>query len=215
MARHTNWTDDYWVLLLQLYLQKPEGVKPKYSHRMVELSLELHIHPDELHKRLRQLDNVSHPSLERLWEKYAWNPRKLSRVATLLRQMHGFGNSDLFYDGVETTETFEQDFRSLAIEPRLKPVMLVVILELYFRLTVPTMVSSTPEVQELARQLRIPASLVVDVLDAYQGCDPYMNQHEMTFSPLITDCMKIWQRYGDMPQNKLMAYAHELMEYFR
>lgn len=214
MARQTNWTDDYWVLLLQLYLRKPEGVKPKYSPQMVELSIELHIHPDELYKRMKQLDNVSHPSLERLWDTYAWNPRKLSRVSSLLRQMHGFGNSELFYDGVETVETFEQDFRRLSVEPQLKPVMLVMILELYFRLTPITMVSDTPEVQEVAKLLKIRPSLVVDVLDAFQGCDPYLNQHEMTFSTLTMDCMKIWQRYANMPQAKLIAYAEELKAYF-
>ena len=28
MAKIANWSDDYWLLLLQAYLQKPEGVKP-------------------------------------------------------------------------------------------------------------------------------------------------------------------------------------------
>ena len=43
MATHPLWSDDYWLLLLQLYLKKPEGMKPMYSRALVDLSLELHI----------------------------------------------------------------------------------------------------------------------------------------------------------------------------
>ena len=31
MNRHALWQDEYWLLLMQLYLKKPEGVKPLYS----------------------------------------------------------------------------------------------------------------------------------------------------------------------------------------
>ena len=31
MAKNTVWHDDYWLLLMQIYLQKPVGVKPLYS----------------------------------------------------------------------------------------------------------------------------------------------------------------------------------------
>ena len=43
MAKNSKWQDDYWLLLMQLYLQKPVGLKPMYSRRMVELSLEIHV----------------------------------------------------------------------------------------------------------------------------------------------------------------------------
>ena len=47
MAKNQLWHDDYWLLLMQLYLHKPVGVKPMYSRPMVELSIELHIAPIE------------------------------------------------------------------------------------------------------------------------------------------------------------------------
>ena len=47
MNRHALWQDEYWLLLMQLYLKKPEGVKPLYSKAMVKLALELHIPPAE------------------------------------------------------------------------------------------------------------------------------------------------------------------------
>lgn len=45
MAKNIHWQDEYWLLLMQLYLKKPEGVKPLYSKGIVNLSMELHIPP--------------------------------------------------------------------------------------------------------------------------------------------------------------------------
>ncbi|MBQ4147965.1 MAG: hypothetical protein II593_08310 [Prevotella sp.] len=45
MAKNALWSDEYWLLLMRLYLRKPEGVKPMYSKEMVKLALELHIPP--------------------------------------------------------------------------------------------------------------------------------------------------------------------------
>ena len=45
MAIHPLWTDDYWLLIVQLYQKSPAGVKSEYSRPMVDLSLELHIPP--------------------------------------------------------------------------------------------------------------------------------------------------------------------------
>ena len=53
MAKNQLWNDDYWLLLMQLYLRKPVGVKPMYNREMVKLSLELHIPPQQLFQRLR------------------------------------------------------------------------------------------------------------------------------------------------------------------
>ena len=55
MAKKAVWHDDYWLLLMQAYLQRPVGVKPLYSRKMVELSLELHIATHRAH-----LEHVVH-----------------------------------------------------------------------------------------------------------------------------------------------------------
>ena len=52
MAKKQLWNDDYWLLLMQQYLRRPVGIKPTYSRGMVELSMELHINPRELHERM-------------------------------------------------------------------------------------------------------------------------------------------------------------------
>ena len=40
-----NWTEEYWPLVIELYMEKPVGIKAMYSRKTVALALELHIHP--------------------------------------------------------------------------------------------------------------------------------------------------------------------------
>ena len=70
MTRTNNWTDEDWLLLLQLYLRKPVGLKPPYSRPVVDLALELHVPPGELFARMCSVANLETPLLERMWQKY-------------------------------------------------------------------------------------------------------------------------------------------------
>lgn len=214
MAKKQLWQDDYWLLLMQQYLSRPAGIKPTYSRGMVELSMELHIAPEELHERMGDIAWLRTPRIERIWQEYGENPRRLKRAVQLLRQMTGFNSGGDFYEGVDIQETFEVDFRPIAEDERLTPVMLILMLDLYFRLTPITMVSETPEVQELARLMHIPTALVVDVLDVYQHCDPYLNRKDVCFNPLMLPCQQIWQRYGNGDTRQLADYAEQLKAYF-
>jgi hypothetical protein len=214
MARKTLWNDDYWLLLMQVYLRKPIGVKPLYSRDMVSLSLELHISPQQLRARMQQLATLDTPRIERLMNTYAGNPKKLSRAVRLLREMKGFGKANEFYEGVELNETFERDFHPIEEDPRLTPAALILLLDLYFKLTPNTMVSKTPEVQETARLLKLKADEVTDLLNIYQHCDPYLNRSDVVFSPLMLPCQQVWQQHSN-DVNRLAAYADELREYFK
>ena len=215
MAKNQLWHDDYWLLLMQLYLHKPVGVKPMYSRPMVELSIELHIAPQQLFARMCEIANLETPRIERNWQEYSRNPKRLTRAVQLLRNMIGFNSGGGFYEGVEVEETFERDFRPIAEDARLTPVMLILILDQYFRLTPITMVEETPEVQQLARLLRIPVSLVTDVMYVYQHCDPYLNRRDVIISPLLSPCQQIWQRYGNIDTRQLASYAKQLKDYFK
>ncbi len=215
MAKNSKWQDDYWLLLMQLYLQKPVGLKPMYSRRMVDLSLELHISPDTLFNRMCQLANLETPRVERLWETYAQNPKKLSRAARLLREMKGFNNAGEFYSGVEVNESFEKDFKPVAEGEVLTPVMLILILDLYFRLTPITMVAATPEVQELARLIGIRPSEVEEVLKVFQYCDPYLKRKDAASARLVDHCKEVWRRFGNDDTQSLASYAAQLKEYFK
>lgn len=214
MAKTTVWHDDYWLLLMQIYLRRPVGVKPLYSRVMMNLSMELHIAPQALQGRMKQIARLDTPRIERIWQTYSKNPRRLERAVSLLRGMKGFGAADEFYEGVEVQETFERDFRPLPEDERFTPVMLILILDLYFQLTPQTMVVQTPEVGQLARLTGLTAQDVVEVLDVYQICDPYLERSEVTLSPLLMPCQQVWQRMADKEPQDIHALAEELKEYF-
>ena len=215
MAKNQLWNDDYWLLLMQLYLRKPVGVKPMYSREMVSLSLELHIAPRQLCQRQNTIANLETPRIERIWKEYSQNPQRLTRAVRLLREMKGFNSAGDFFEGVAIEETFEGDFRPLAENSRLMPFMLVMILDLYFRLTPITMVAETPEVQELSRLMRVPNKLTVEVLIVYQCLDPCLRRQKQSDSALLQPCRQIWKRYANMETTQLAEYAEQLSYYFR
>lgn len=215
MATHPLWSDEYWLLLLQLYQKKPAGVKPLYSRQLVKLSIELHIPPQNLYEQQFVLRQRNMPVMRLIWETYGDNQRKLNRDVRKLRALKGFGQPKEFYEGVEVKETFEKDFMPLPQNERLTPVMLIMILDLYFRLTPITMVTETPEVKEMAKTLKLAPTTVVEILDVFQFCDPYLNRDDLMISPLLLPCQEIWIRYGNDNPNKLSSLAAQLHEYFR
>lgn len=215
MAKHPQWSDEYWLLLMQLYLKKPVGVKALYSRPMVDLALELHIPPQYLYEQMFRLRTIDTPRMEKLWADYGKNPRRLSRGVKLLRQKLGF--TEDFFEGVEVNETWEKDFKPLVFKDKnltVAPVALIVILDLYFRLTPLTMVGETPEIQELARLLKLKPQQVVEVMEVYQFCDPYLHRSDFLSSPLLKPCQQIWQRFGNDSPQKLAALAAQLREFF-
>ena len=186
MAKNQLWNDDYWLLLMQLYLRKPVGVKAMET-----------------------------PRIERIWKEYSQNPQRLSRAVRLLREMKGFNSAGDFFEGVAIEETFEGDFRPLAEDRRLMPFMLVMILDLYFCLTPATMVKETPEVRDLASLMKIPTTLIVEVLQIFQHLDPYLRHKGDPNNALLSPCRQIWERYANMETTQLAEYAQQLSEYFK
>ena len=214
MANHPLWSDDYWLLLMQLYQKKPVGVKSEYSHPVVELGIELHIPPKTLHEQMRVLEQHDTPSLQRLWDNYADNTRRLTRDVKRLRKMMGFGDSSLFYEGVDMAQSFERNYRPIDPQTDITPVMLVIILNLYFTLTPNTMVSETPEVLEMASVLGIKPEQIVNVLDVYQTFDPILKRQPLDSSPLVDEAHSTWNEYYNQPE-LLQESAEKLIEYFK
>ncbi len=213
MAKNSLWSDEYWLLLIRLYLRKPEGVKPMYSKEMVKLALELHIPPQSLYEQMFRLRQLDTPRLEHLWQTYGNNPNKLAKGIKKLRQMKGW--RDELFDGVEIVESWELDFKPLSVYPAILPISLIIILDQYFRLTPLTMVRDTPEIQELAKLLKLKVDLIVEIMEIYQLCDPYLNKDMMMVDDLLHPCQQIWKRYGNDNPQKLAAYAAQLKEYFK
>ena len=230
MVKHSQWSDEYWLLLMQLYLKKPVGAKALYSKGLVNLALELHIKPQFLYEQMLRLRQLDTPRMERLWEKYSKNPKLLSKSASRLRKMKGFGQADVFFDGVEVNESWEQDFRNTPLNPpvleggsthsrskgealtEIMPVQLIMVLDLYFRLTPNTMVKETPEIKALARKIGLSVNMVVEIMEIYQICDPYLNRSEQLTSGLVEPCQEVWQRFGADHPEKLAAFAAQLKE---
>lgn len=203
-------------MLMQLYLRKPEGVKPIYSKAMVALGMELHIEPQFLYDQMFRLRQLDTPRMEQLWKRYGNSPQRLAKGVKMLRAMKGLGNASEFYEGVETQQDeWEQDFLPIEQMPEMKPVMLILVLDLYFRLTPNTMVEETPEIQALARLMHITPSLVVEIMEIYQVCDPYLNRTEIILSPLLRPCQQIWQRFGNGRPERLAALAAQMKSYFK
>lgn len=215
MANSDKWSDEYWLLLVQVYLRKPVGVKPTYSRDMVALGMELHVHPEVLASKMHTMASVPTPRIERILDTYRDNPRRLARAVMLLREMKGFNNANEFYDGVETNETFEKDFKPVTEGTDITPAALTLILNLYFRLTPITMVAETPEVVELSRLLRLKPQAVADVLCVYQHCDPYLNRKGSVSSVLMPACRDVWGRYASGNPDILAQQSEKLSEYFK
>lgn len=199
---------------MQLYQKKPMGVKPLYSKGMVDLSLQLHIPPAYLHQQMFKLRLVT-PRIKRLWNKYGDHPERLTRHIHLLQLMDGYGNADAFYQGVKIKESFEHEWKPVETEPSLTPVKLIIILDLYFQLTPITMVTETPEIIELSELINTTPTTIVEVMNVYQICDPYLNRNDVLISKLIDACSEIWQRYGNGNPDKLYELANDLKEYFK
>lgn len=214
MAKNQQWQDDDWLLLMQLYLKKPVGIKPMYSKAMVDLALEIHIAPQILFKKMCEIANMETPRIEHIWQEYSKNPSRLKRAVRLWRQMRGFGNN-LFYEGVDIQETFERDFRPVCEDSPVTPIMLIIILDQYFRLTPVTMVPETPEIRQIGSLMKISTKEIVDIMVLFQHCDPYLRRKDTVTNPLFPACQEIWQRYGNSDTERLASYAQQLKEYFK
>ena len=89
------------------------------------------------------------------------------------------------------------------------------ILDLYFRLTPITMAEDTPEVKDLARLIRETPRQVVEVMDVFLVCDPYISQYTSTSSPLLAPCADVWKRFGNEDPETLSTQAAQLTDYFK
>ena len=92
---------------------------------------------------------------------------------------------------------------------------LILILDLYFQLTPITMVPETPEVNDLAKLIKVSPKLIAEVMEVYQFCDPYLNRADFLLSPLLVPCQEVWNRFGNDNPEKLYQLASQLKEYWK
>lgn len=218
---------------MQLYKKRPMGIKPAFSRDMVELSLMLHVPPQTLYNMMFELRKTDVPHIQRLWKRYGNNNNRLKKDIQTLKRMWGFNNAEAFYDQVEVVESFEHDFKPIDALDGVKPIMLIMTLDLYFRLVPNTMVTETDEIRSLAKKMGVAPRNVVAFMNAFKQCDPYISNllnteekekmsaaEKAAFYPydpllLISECKKIWQRYGNDNPEHLAALASQMQAYFK
>jgi hypothetical protein len=120
-----------------------------------------------------------------------------------------------FYSGMDMTLPFEHDYLPIDAEQKLTPVMLTIILCLYFQLMTNTMVSETPEVQDTAHLMGLKPEEVVEVLKIYQTFDPILKREPLPHSPLNDEAQRLWQKYSNEAPEVLTTTAERLKEYFK
>lgn len=234
MHVHPLWNDQYWPLIIKLYLAKPVGMKAMYSKGVVDLSIELHIPPFYIYERLEEVERNQRPLLQRLRTLYEGNARRLSRDAKLLRQMAGFGTGGLFFEDVCIDNDFERDYCPVADDTAMTPAMLTLILNLYFQLIPDTMKATTPEVQQLAKRLHVSTDEVVQVLMLCLAEDPCIPGHRRerllgsssaassassasaagSTASLSQAVSKLWHRYGNGDAMMVEEAAERFDHYF-
>ena len=215
MANNNLWTDSYWLLLMQACKKKPDEVKSPWSKTMVDLAIELHIHPKTLFEKMEQLLDHKTASLQKIWDTYTDNTRRLNKDAKRVREMKGFGDADSFFMGVESTDSFETFYLPVADDTKLTPAALTILIDLYFMLTPNTMVEETPEVADVARMLTLTTKEVVDVLSVFQTFDPILKRKALPTSPIVEATRRTWDEYANDTQNmndkkeRALAYYHK------
>lgn len=215
MTTYPFWTDQYWLPLMQLYMRKPQGVKSEYARHTIDLAISLHMPPSVLHEQMMLIDSHNTPLTQRLWDRYANNPRRLARDVKRQEQLDGFGNAADFYCGVCSNDSLAKQYMPISDDTKLTPVMLTIILALYFTLTPNTMMADTPEVADTARLLGLKTQEVVEALELFQTFDPILKREPATASTLADEARRTWQTYNNEQPQTLHDTAENLKEYFK
>jgi hypothetical protein len=63
--------------------------------------------------------------------------------------------------------------------------------------------------------MKIKPQEVVEAMEAFQHCDPYLNRKDKVASDLANTCQQIWRKYGNANPEDLASYAEQLKDYFK
>lgn len=208
--------DEYLLDVLQLYLKSPVGIKRLYSRSVVNLSLDLHVSPQFIIKKMHDIEEYKDkiPSLTRIWNAYAYDEKKLGVAVETLKRMRGFGKPSKFYKDVTSTTSFEKMFLPISGHKNIIPAMLVMVLDVYPTIMPTAMEVDTPEILELSKLLGISKKEVLQIMTTFVLCDPIMNRPKDEEDSLYKACNEVWREYANDSPQKLKKKAIELKDYF-
>ncbi len=181
-----KWTKEESILVLDLYFKKPVGMKKKDSLQILDLAKTIGRSPSAVYRRmyefLRWYPTIPLPFYDDLEDESDpfqpfWNGYFLD-----LKKLH------------KDAESFLSDIRVYTLT-----------LHLYFQLIPDTMTPKVPEVIALAKMVKRPPALIVEILHNYLSCDPFMRgKAPQASTSLHKLCRIIWERYE---KNSLMLNA--------
>lgn len=171
-----QWSTEESILVLDLYMNKPKGMKPATDETLVNLAQLLGRTPESLCRRMQKfqqwypvlpfdteetLYNDENPAI---WNDYFAQPRKAHNEAPAI------------------LEEFCID---------------TLVLNLYFQLIISTMNEKVPEVVELSKLVKRPAKAVADMLLSYASLDPFMKDTPTMNTSASPIQQQLWNRYAD------------------
>lgn len=171
-----QWTQEESVLVLDLYMSKPAGLKPVTNESLTHLAQLLGRTPEAVFRRMQKFQQ--------------WYP------------VLPFGmNEEIFQDENPAiwSEYFNQPKKVHSEAPAILDEWCAetLVLNLYFQLIISTMNEKVPEVVELSKLVKRPAKEIVEMLYAYAALDPFLKTpqpSELAISPI---CHHLWNRYAD------------------
>lgn len=216
MIDSPHWNDENLLFLMQLYLEEPVGLKPLYSRSLVNLSLDLHIEPQLILKKMQEIEESKDktPSLKFLWDTYSDDKEKLDEAVRKIRKMRGFGKPEKFYKNVKTVSSFESMFLPIEGYKNIIPVMLIMVLKVYPTILPTAMEVTTPEIVDLSKLLGIKPKSVLKIMTTFLQCDPIMNRKKDEDDALYKACLEVWREYANDTPDKLRKKVEELKDYF-
>ena len=170
-----QWTKEEAILVLDLYMSKPKGVKPSTDDQLINLAQLLGRTPDALCRRMQKFQQ--------------WYP------------VLPFAEDEAVYDDENPaiwTDYFAQPRKAHKEAPALLEEFCIgtLVLNLYFQLIISTMNEKVPEVAELAKLVKRPAKTIAGMLLSYASLDPFVKDMP-TNLPASSIQQQLWNRYAD------------------
>lgn len=174
--RTEQWTKEESVLVLDLYMNKPIGLKPVTDESLTNLAQLLGRTPEAVFRRMQKFqqwypvlpfdadEDIYQDENPSVWSDYFNQPKKAHSEAPALIDEWCAGT---------------------------------LVLNLYFQLIISTMNEKVPEVVELSRVVKRPAKDIVDMLYAYASLDPFLKTNQYSGQTVSPICRHLWERYAD------------------
>ncbi len=171
-----QWTTEEAILVLDLYMSKPKGMRPATDEQLVNLAQLLGRTPESLCRRMQKFQqwypvlpfDVTEPIYNdenpAIWNEYFAQPRKAHKEAPSILEEFCIGT---------------------------------LVLNLYFQLIISTMNEKVPEVVELGKLVKRPAKAIAGMLLSYASLDPFMKDGPAVDLPASSVQRQLWNRYAD------------------